>query len=525
MAFFQALAHHVGNSWGKLSLAHKVLLVLLVLLSGGSLAGFIHWAGTPEYEVLASDLSAKESSEVVRALRDQGIPARVADGANAVMVPSGRLAEARMVTAERGLVGVGRMGFEAFREPKIGMTPFAERVNYISALQNELATTITSLQSVIYARVHLVIPERELFARDARKPTASVMVVTRGGRSLGQRDALAAANLVAAAVEGLEPQDVTITDGHGNVVAGGAEPGAQVAAGDQLAHRRQVEEYLAGKAESMLARVLGYDRCEVRISAELEFLDSRETMRQYDPNQRVLVSERIESRRSTGGAGEVGGLVGAAGNVPGEEQAAARQQGGAGSSSTTENIDTQYLVSESVRETIQRGAAIRRLTVAAFVDVDDIEQNAAEGEDADAEGRHPRRPSSEEISRIIKEAIGFDEARGDSLHIVEAEFSPVTAQLLGVGRTVPDWVTTVGQYFAVGAFGLVLLVVARKIMQSIESASPRRVIIPEVVEGQGAEFGSGISEDEIIRREIARFVKENPEMAGRMIEGWVEGEE
>ncbi|MFO7958572.1 MAG: flagellar basal-body MS-ring/collar protein FliF [Candidatus Brocadiia bacterium] len=524
MGFFQALGQQLGNSWSKLSVGHRVLLVLLAVLCVGAMVGLVSWAGTPEYEILCSDLSAKECAETVRALKDQGVPARMAEGGTAVLVPAGKLNEARMVAAEEGVSAGASMGFESFREPKIGMTPFAERINYVNALQNELATTITSLEPVVYARVHLVMPERELFARENKKPTASVMVVTRRGQSLSQRHAMAAANLVAAAVEGMDPQDVTITDGHGNVLSGGAEPGAQMAAADQLSYRRQVEEYLSGKAEGMLARVLGFDCCEVRVGVELEFKDSKETTRQYDPDRRVVVSERIESSKSSGSGSEVGGPVGSAGNVPGEQQAAS--SGGTESSSQTENIDTQYLVSESMRETVNRGASIKRLTVAALVDLSEDVDAAATGEERTGEQTQPAAgPNAEDISRIIKEAIGFDEARGDTLKIVEADFSPATAELAATGGAVPEWVMTAGQYFALGALGLVLLFVARKVLQGIDSASPRRVIIPEVVEGEGAEYPSGVNEDEIIRREIARFVEDNPEMAGRMIEGWVEGEE
>jgi len=525
MAFLQALGQQIGGSWRKLSLGHRTLLVLLVVLCVGVLVGFVSWAGTPQYEILCTDLSAKECAETLRALKDQGVPARVGEGGSAVLVPGGKLEEARMVAAEKGMSGGGSMGFESFREPKIGMTPFAERVNYVTALQNELATTIMSLEPVAYARVHLVIPERELFARESNKPTASVMVVTRGAQALNQRYAMAAANLVAAAVEGLEPQDVTITDGHGNVLAGGGEPGAQMAAADQLSYRRQVEEYLSGKAEGMLARVLGFGRCEVRVGAELEFKDSRETTRQYDPDKRVVVSERIESSKSSGSGSEVGGPVGSAGNVPGEQQAASNV-GGTGSSSETENIDTQYLVGESVRETINRGATITRLTVAAFVDLsEDAEPAQSAGGASPEQTQQAAGPGTEDISRIIKEAIGFDESRGDTLKIVEAQFSRATVGLTGTDGRMPEWVVTAGQYFALGALGLVLLFVARKVLKGIESASSRRVIVPEVMEGEGAEYASGVNEDEIIRREIARFVGDNPEMAGRMIEGWVEGEE
>ncbi|MFO8008048.1 MAG: flagellar basal-body MS-ring/collar protein FliF, partial [Candidatus Brocadiia bacterium] len=300
------LGQQLIGAWNRLSLGHRALLILLSALLATALVGTVLWSGQPEFQILCTGLSAEEVSGLAGALRDAGIESRLSERGDAVLVPAAQVNQARMVAAEQGVPGAGSMGFEAFREPKIGMTPFAERITYVNALQNELAATIASLNSVVHARVHLVVPERELFARDETKPTASVLVVTRGGQTLRQRHAQAIANLVAAGVEGLSPNDVTITDGQGNVISGGGKAGAEIAAGDQLSYRRSVEEYLSDKAESMLAMVLGRNCCEVRVAAELTFEDRRQTRRQYDPEQRVVVSERIESSESSGAGTRVG---------------------------------------------------------------------------------------------------------------------------------------------------------------------------------------------------------------------------
>ncbi len=532
MGFFEDLGQQLSAVWTRLSPGHRVLLLLLVVLCVGALAAAVYWAGVPEYEVLCTGLDAKQCSELVSSLKDEGVKARFADEGSAVMVPAGKIDEARMVAAEQGLPSGARMGFEAFQEPKIGMTPFAERVNYVSALQNELATTISSLDSVVYARVHLALPEKKLFAREQQAASASVMVVTRPEGALRQRYATAMANLVASAVEDLSPEHVTITDGRGNVLGGSAQSPAELAADEQLAYRRQVEQYLSEQAESMLEPVLGVNRCTVRVSAEMDFEDSRETTRKYDPEGRVVVKERVESSQSTGGSTQATGAAGSASNVPGEEGGAASTGPGPTGTSKTEDIETEYLVSESVRESVSRGASIKRLTVAAFVDLTSpegpAEQEAAEGGEGEGGGGQAAGslPSVEEVSRMVTEAIGIDESRGDTLKVVEAGFQPGTARLEQVSKALPAWAVESGKYFSIGVAALVLLLIGRRALKRIESASPRRVVVPEVVEGEG---GAGppmaVNEDEIIRREISRFVSESPEMAGRMIEGWVEGEE
>jgi flagellar M-ring protein FliF len=303
---------------------------------------------------------------------------------------------------------------------------------------------------------------------------------------------------------------VTVTDGRGNVLAGGGdEPGA--IADDQFAYRQRVEGYLADKAESMLIKVLGSGYCEVRVSAEMLFEDTRETTRTYDPDKKVVVSERIESTKTTGSSARVGGIVGSAANVP--EGPNPSQAEGGGQQSTTENIDTEYMVTESVMETVNRGATVQRLTVAAFLDM-----SAVAGEDGTGG------PSKDDISKVIKDAIGFDEKRGDSLMIVESVLNPVTAEIASVGSGVPAWAVKAGQYFAVAVLALVLLVIARRVLKNIESATPRRVMVPDVMGMQGGGPGPA-NQDDLMRSEISRFVTANPEAAGRMLEGWVEGEE
>jgi len=523
MGALQTVGNQFGLIFGKLSAGHRLMLVLLGLVCAGSLVAVAFWAATPEYEMLCTDMSAKDCAAVLAALKDAGIRGRVTAGGTAVMVPAGKVERARMAAAEKGIPGTSAAGgFEAFREPKIGMTPFAERINYISALQQELAATIMSLDAVAYARVHLAVPERSLFKDDAKKPTASVLLVAQAGRQLSASQVQAVANLVASAVEGMAPEDVTVTDGRGGVLAGRGERDMEMAADDQFLYRQRVENYLSDKAETMLAKVLGYGRCEVRVSAELEFQDVRETSRQYDDDKKALVSERIESTESTGSVVAVGGLVGAAANVPGQQQTGATAAEPGAQQSTTENIDTQYMVSESVREMVNRGATIKRLTVAALVD---LSPPPSEGEESTETAAAI--PTLEDITRVIQDAIGIDESRGDSLRIVQARFRPAAEELTGLkAKRLPQWAVTAGEYFAIGVVGLILLFVVRRVFRGIHGAAPQQAIVPEIMAtGAGGGVPARTSQDELVRREIARFVEANPDEATRLLEGWVEGEE
>ncbi len=521
MGLMEVFGKQYGEVWQRLSAGHKVLLILLLALTVGATVAVVRWGSEPDYKVLATDMAPSESAELAAAVEDAGIQTRISEDGTAVLVPSAKLSEARMAAAGKGLTGSTRLGFESFRDPKIGMTPFAERINYLAALQNELATTIASLDSVSHARVHLVVPERALFRSDQQNGSASVVVTTSAGRRLSGDQAAAIANLVASAADGIAPEDVTITDGRGNVIFGGSRDRAQMAAGDQFAYRQRMESYLADKAETMLAKVLGEGRSEVRVSAEVAFEDSKKTETTYDADNAVPVTERLESTKTTGSSTMVGGVVGASG-AAGSPSGAPGQRGTPSSQeSKTENIDTTYLVGESIKETVDRGATVTRITAAVFIDSVAL-QEAITG--TSATGATP--VTLADITQLIKDAIGIDENRGDSLRIVEASFRPATEETLVEEPGMPDWVMTTGQYFAVGALGLVLLFVAKRALKNIESAAPRRVIVPEVMGAEGqAGLPVGAGQGELMQREIAKFVDSSPEAAGRVLESWVMGED
>ena len=519
MGFLQTVAQQFGQIWKALSPGHRVLIVLLVLACGGLIAVAVNWAGRTDYEILYAGLAPEDVQAISAALRDAGIKGRIADGGSAVLVPVGRVHEARMVAAEKGLPGKARSGFEAFREPKIGMTPRAEQINYLNALQTELATTIMALDSVKYARVHLVLPERTVFRDEQRRPSASVLVVPARGQELSASQVAGIVNLVANAVEGLRPDQVTVTDGAGTVLSGAGAGGANVLAADQFAYRRKVENEMSRSVEAMLAGVLGPGRCQVRVSAELEFKDQRTTLREYDPEKRVLVSESIESRKSDGGGSSAGGVAGAGSAVP--SAATSRAPAGGAGSDKSENIRTQYMVGETVREIVDRGATIRRLTIAALVELP--RPAPAEGAEAPTGAAAPL--TLADVEQVSRDAVGFDASRGDSLKIVETVFQrpapPGSAEAASFA-----WAADAGRYFSVGVLGLGLLMLARRILRGLRAAGPADAPAAEIVGPNGAALsGPPVSQEELLRREIARFVTGNPDVASRMLEGWVEGEE
>jgi flagellar M-ring protein FliF len=514
MAALRNTARQFNDIWARLSAAHRIALVALALVCGAALVAVVRWSSRTEYQVLAADLTPKDAATLATSLQDAGIQCRVNDRGTALLVDVARMQEARIAAAEAGLSGAtGGGGFDAFEKPRFGQTPAAQRVMYLNALQNELARTISDLEPVEYARVHLVLPERKLFPGERKAPTASVLVVARPNRVLRPSTAQAIASLVAGAVEGLVVDNVTITDEDGMIIAGSDESAAGAAASDRFAYRQRVENYLSAQAEGMLARVLGKGRCKVRVNAQFAFEDSKEMRKTYDPNT-VKSRERIESSSdSTPSGGSAGGQDGEADRGRAADPAV----------SNTETIETEWMVSSVVSEQVRRGASISKLTVAAFVDLEgDADQAAPDESEGTEAGPTATQLALADVERIIREAVGFDESRGDSLNVVQARFQrsePVVAQAGFVDRY-----GHLGKWGAVGVLALVLLLVARRALKAVESRAPRHVMVPEIVTGEGD--GSGrVSHEELLQKELSRFVEGSPDVATRVIEGWVEAEE
>jgi len=512
------LLESIRAVWQNLSGGYRTILVLLCVLSVGAIFAVVSWGGSPRYQVLATNLAAKDCAALASALADADIPVSVNDGGDTVLVAGARLSEARLVAAEKGIAPASQTGFDIFQKPKFGMTSDAQRVVYLNALQNELAQTIASLEPVAEARVHLVIPQRRLFPGDRIKPTASVLIIARRQRAFTSSHAAAVASIVAGAVEGLSVDNVTVTDERGTVISGAAADATEAVASDRFAYQQRMESYLSRQVESMLGQVLGPGRCRIRVCVELAFEDRKELNKTYDASG-VKAHQTVESTTTTGTSMTVGGAVGSAANVAGEAGEASGPVAAAPVGSTKEKIETEWMVGSRVLEEVKRGASIKKLMVAAFVDLSAPAAAGGEGGET-AAAASGARLSLEDIRKIIQDAVGYDAERGDSVQVLETTFAQPAAAA-GVSAGLLDRYGWAGKWIAVSALGLVLLIVVRRAMAGL-AAAPRQAIVPEIM---GARAEGGASADELLRREVGRFVEGSPEAAGRLIEGWIEGEE
>jgi flagellar M-ring protein FliF len=384
--------------WNGMSPARRAGMVAVLALAMAVVMGVGYWASQPDYRILFTGLSADDAAAITAKLQGQGTSYRLEAGGTAILVPAEQVQQARVSLAADGLPAKGGKGFELFDQSSLGMTPFTQQVNYIRALQAELARTIMQLEPIETARVHIVRPDPTPFIREQKPTTASVMVRLKPGTSLQRHIAAGIISLVARSVEGLARENVTIVDASGRVLSGDQDPETGVI-GSQLEYRRELENYLSARAEQMLAQVVGPGRALVRVTADVNFQRHREKKETYNPEGRVVTKETITTSKTTAGSPGPRGAAGTTSNLG----KAAPSSSATGGNSTDESIQTDYVVSKVTQELEDKMGSIERITVAALVDlsVDD------------KDGKKEAPMSVSDAEEIIKRAVGFKTGRDD----------------------------------------------------------------------------------------------------------------
>ena len=381
------------------------------------------WSQTPSYSMLYGNLAQKDASEVVEALTQAAIEFKIDETTGAVMVETGKLQEARMKLAGLGLPHSDSLGFELLQqETGFGTSRALEAARFHRALEGELARTITTLATIESARVHLATPKQSVFLRDHKKPSASVVVKLRSGRTLDKSQVAAISHLVASSVPELEIGEVTVVDHKGEMLSSPKESNEMLLSASQFEYSKKQEEHYRQRVENILAPILGLENIRAQVTAELDFTVTEQTAERYNPDLPALRSEQVDEQASRLGA--VQGVPGALSNQPPAAGSAPEQAGGEAAGAESENqlnsskrSTRNFELDKTISHTRLSSGTVRRLSVAVVVN-DKSSVNAA-GELSVSE----RTP--EEISRItqlVKEAIGFNAARGDSVRVINAAF-------------------------------------------------------------------------------------------------------
>jgi flagellar M-ring protein FliF len=400
------LLKHLAGGWKLLGINQRISVALAggVLLAG--LVFLAVWANRTDYALLYGKLDDAEAAKVVSYLDGAKIPYQVSHGS--IYVSADKVYVARMQLASRGIPQNGGVGFEIFDKPNFGISDFVQRANYLRAVQGELARTIGQLDQVETARVMIVMPENRLLTDNQKPPTASVFVKLKSLDTLGAAAVNSIRFLVANSVEGLKPNHVSVVDHRGNVLSADTDTDSESGiAASHIEMRRNLELYLAKKAESMLERVLGPGQAVVRVAAEVNLDTATRTEEKFDPDGSVprITTQTDETTDSNNGGS--GGVPGVSINGATETNVASAITTSLGKNTTKKKqTDTQYEINKTVNSTVQGTGNLTRVTAAVFV--------AARMEGSGAE-RKPAPRSKEELEklrRIVQSALGLS-ASGD----------------------------------------------------------------------------------------------------------------
>jgi flagellar M-ring protein FliF len=522
--------------WAGRSPQQRIYLGLGLALTLGVAAFFVKMISTPEYKPLMSGLEPADAQAITAQLAAKKIPYLVGPDGTSITVPADQVDAARLEVASHDAPHSGRIGFEIFDKVSWGQTEFDEKVNYQRALEGELERTIQTMSNVKSARVHLVMATDSVFMDRERGAKASVTLRLRGG-SLSRAEIAEISRLVAGAVDELKPADVVIIDADSNkslgLSGGPTDPG------------EGIEQELTRRLISTLAPVVGTDRMRASVNVEYETGSSEESQEKYDP----AVSVTLNMQRSedfTGPGAGVGGVPGTSSNVaaakpvpppvPGARTTSPPSIVAKEPSQTSKTESATYGVNRTTRHLIEPAGSIRRVTAAVLLD-DAIERKQEKGKWVETR----RKRNSEElktISELAQAAIGFNSARGDVISVQNLSFDrPVAAEIPPITlvdkarKGINDYSSIIRYAGLLVLFLLVYLLMLRPIQKrALAASNPMSAASRAMVAGDpdagaiGENAASLALRSQVLRKQLAEFVKAEPESSTNAVRAWLREE-
>ena len=409
-------------SWFRGLPASAKLSLFLVILGAVTAGILLHSeVKTSGYQYLYTNLSMTDANAIAERLQSMSVEAQVRG--DAILVPGNRVLELRNTLASEGLPQGGGTGFEIFDKKDFGATEFEQRVNYVRAIQGELARTISAIDGIEKTRVHIVIPEKKLFAEDQEAPKASVALSLHKGRKLSDAQVSGIVHLVVTSVEGLTEDGVNVIDDSGNMLYRSSGNDGASLSSKNLEVKRNFEGNMQKRLLSMLEKIVGSGGVSVSVSAEMNFSQVEKMVESVDPESRVAMSENLITDQSTGSSGTASGAPGAGANLPG---GTGSSSAGRSENSKRTETSTTYAVSKTVQKISEPVGELKRLSVAVLVDGTYIEEAPAEGAAEGVEVKRKYSPRSEEelkkIDDLVRKAVGYTESRGDEIKIENIQF-------------------------------------------------------------------------------------------------------
>jgi flagellar M-ring protein FliF len=528
-------------SFSRMSTTQKVGTLAAIALAIALVVGGLLWASEPPYGIVFANLEEKDGGQIIAALEQQNIPYRISEGGSAILVPANQVHDVRLRLASQGLPKGGLVGFEVMDTQKLGISQFAEQINYQRALEGELARSIQSLGAVKGARVHLAIPKQTAFLRDEQRPTASVLVALHAGRRLDPSQVAGIVHLVSSSVPQLSPANVSVVDQDGNLVS---EPGdAEKLNGldpSQIKYVRDIEQEYRRRIESILAPMVGANNVRAQVTADIDFTQTEQVAETYKPNPipgTAIRSQQTAETGSSAGAGAVG-VPGALTNQPPvpatapiTNPAVAGSNGtGAGQSPVnfSKNATTNYEVDKTVKHTKAAPGVVHRLAVAVVIN---HKFDAAKNKSSPL-----TETEMKQVTALTQEAVGFTKERGDTVNVANVSFARLDQEVVADFPIWKDpWLTStakeIGRWLLFALLAWLLWTKAFKPLFEMFAAAAHRVEVEQTAAAEAAVGGTEIhhgghgnkSYDSKLTQ-ARDLAKQDPKLVAGVIKEWVGGE-
>jgi flagellar M-ring protein FliF len=531
----------------------KPLMLLVGVAAAVAIGvGVMLWAIGPTYSLLYANLAPEEAAQITQALDSARIPYKLEGGGNSVSVPAEQLASARLKLAAQGLPESGGGVNAMTKDPGFGVSQFMENARYQHALETELARTIASLQNVQGARVHLAMARQSAFVSDRRPGSASVFLQLKAGRRLDDEQVQAIANLVASSIPEMSAAQVTVVDQAGRLLSA-PDTNSDVGMRDKMfefAHR--LEESYANRIQELITPLVGPGRVRAQVVAQVDMATTEQTREQYNPQSQVVRSESTSEEAAKNGGSGAGGVPGALTNQPPQPgvalppgatpavaQSGANPPGAAGAAGATPNTASgtevtgpdsksrqstrNYEIDRTMAYTRTPAGKVTRLSVAVLID--NLRTTAADGKVTET----PLPADQiERLTALVKDAVGFDATRGDTVNVVNSSFAGVVAVPEGELETQPFWEKAWVQDLAklLGGIVVVLIVIFTVLKPLSKGLLTQARQQPLLIGGGGgaAAGGPGEAPGLAYEQQVAQargLVSQDPKRVAQVVKTWV----
>jgi flagellar M-ring protein FliF len=525
----------------------KLGLMVAVAATVALLAGLWMWGQTPDFRVLYANMSERDGGAVIEALQQQNIPYKFSEGGT-LMVPADKVHEVRLSMAAQGLPKGGTVGFELMENQKFGTSQFLEQINYQRALEGELARSVQTMASVANARVHLAIPKPTVFVKEKQKPSASVVLALNAGRSLDEGQVNAIVHLISSSVPDMPAQNVTVVDQSGTLLSAARDGTGQMLDATQLKYVRQVETDYVKRIEDILSPITGIQNIRAQVTASLDFAVSEQTSESYKPNQppNEASVRSLQSSEMLDSIKPVGGVPGALSNQPPvpataplvtPATAVPAANGGSTTSNSHKEMTTNFEVDRTIQHTKMPTGNIKRIAVAVVLNNRIV---------TDKDGKVVSTPYTDDekaqITSLVKEAVGFEEKRGDTLNLLNSAFNDTSEILPDIPLwKQPDMVSLAKEilkYLLIG--GGIFFLLFGVIKPAFKSVAAQSAAQQAALDAAGSEHTGGVNyavgggEHSIQHTGISyetnlqlakQLAKDDPKIVATVVKEWVNKDE